>query len=408
MNVATAALDDPARLRAVDDLRRTGRPREHRFDQVTRTLSRALEAPVGLLNLVTGDAVEVVSSAGTAVRRVDRDRAPCAFVVQDGRPLLVEDTTADARIGGPLVVAPHELRSYAGVPVHGPAGHVVGTLCVLDVRERRWSEPDLASLSDLARWAECELARDDVERRRAADALAVDRMRNDILSLVSHELRTPLTSLQGALGLLAGGALGPLSASGQQVADIALASTERLTRLVGDICDLERLTAGQAAVRRSHTSLTDVVRAAVAHVEPLASRASVTMHAEVAPGSAWLDGPRVTQVLGHLLTNAVQASPAGARVVVRGTPGADAVVIEVEDTGCGIRASDLERVFASFSRVDASDSRAHGGTGVGLALARSVVEAHGGHLSADSEPGRGTTFTVVLPQRSSRAEEGTP
>ncbi len=405
VKAAIPVLDDPVRLRAVDDLQRVGRPSEDRFDRVTRTLGRVLGAPVCLLNLVTGDAVEVVSSEGIDLQRVERDGAPCAHVVQDGRPLLVEDTTADARIGTTLAVGPHELRSYAGVPLHGPTGHVVGTLCVFDVQQRRWDETDLAALGDLARWAESELAREDVQRRRAADALAVDRMKDDILCLVSHELRTPLTSLQGALGLLTGEVLGPLSAPGRQVAGIALASTERLVRLVDDICDLERLAAGQVTVRRRPEQLADVVRAAVDAVGPLAAQASVTVREEVRPGAAWLDGGRVTQVLSHLLANAVQASSAGDLVRVRARAGEDAVVLEVEDWGCGIAEQDLDRVFGSFTRVDASDSRAHSGTGLGLALARSVVEAHGGRLSARSALGRGATFTVELPQRSPRPDE---
>ena len=395
-------LDDAVRLRAVADLGLLDQPSQDRFDRVTRSLARVLDVPVALLTLVTDDAVAVVSTTGDgAVRRTARDTAFCTCVVATQDPLLVPDTTTDAAWAqSPYVTAPGGTRAYAGVPLRGPGGQVVGTLCGLDVRPRRWSSDDLAALQDLSRWAEAELARGDLERQRLLGELAVDRMKDELISVVSHELRTPLTSLKGALGLLTSGVVTVLPDPGKELARIALDSADRLARLVDEICDLERLSAGQVVLERRPHSLGDLVRHAADAVAAHAAQAGVAVRTSVGDVTTWLDGARIAHALEHLLENAVRASAAGSEVLVRGSAGDDGVRLEVEDRGCGIDPRDLERVFGSFTRGDSSDTRAHGGTGLGLALARSVVEAHGGRLTARSTVGHGTTFTVALPQRS--------
>ncbi len=401
-------LDDPVRLRAVDDLGLVGQPFEDRFDRVTRLLGRVLDVPVTLLTLVTEDAVAVVSTAGGGeVRRIERDAAFCTEVVQSQEALLVPDTTADSRWAtSPLGTSPAGTRAYAGVPLRGPGGQVVGTLCGLDVRSRRWNDGDLAALVDLSRWAEVELARGDAERQRALGEQAIARMKDELLSVVSHELRTPLTSLKGALGLLTAGVVGALPPSGQELTRIALENADRLSRLVDEICDLERLSAGQVVLERRPHPLSDVVRHAVGAVSVQAEQARVVVRTSIGDVTTWLDGARISHALKHLLENAVRASPAGSAVDVRGRTTDDGVLLEVEDRGCGIDPRDLERVFGSFTRGDSSDNRTHGGTGLGLALARTVVEAHGGRLTARSAVGRGTTFTVALPQRAAARRVG--
>jgi signal transduction histidine kinase len=232
-----------------------------------------------------------------------------------------------------------------------------------------------------------------------SDQLAVDRMKNEFVAVVSHELRTPLTSLRGSLGLLAAGIVGDLSPEGQRMTSVAVASTDRLVRLVDDILDLERLVSGHVALERRPHRLTDVVRTAVEAVAGAAEEAGVVLHVDVDPVSGWLDADRMVQVLVNLLGNAVKFSSAGSAVTVRGRHADDHVLLEVEDCGRGIPADRLDTVFERFAQVDSSDSREHGGTGLGLAIARNVVEAHDGTIAVRSEVGAGTTFTVTLPQR---------
>jgi signal transduction histidine kinase len=238
---------------------------------------------------------------------------------------------------------------------------------------------------------------DDVSEQQA-----IDRLKSEFVSVVSHELRTPLTSLQGSLDLMAHGVLGELSPSVQRMADIALTSTGRLVRLVDDILDLERLVGGQVVLERRQHALADLARTSLAALQGLAGAKGVELRLDVDDSQLWCDGDRVVQVLVNLLGNAVKFSPAGAVVDLRGGNHEGQVVLEVEDRGRGIPADQLERVFERFAQVDASDSRDHGGSGLGLAIARNVVGAHDGVISAQSELGKGTTFSVVLPQRRAR------
>jgi signal transduction histidine kinase len=269
----TDVLADPVRLRAVDDLGLLGQPCEDRFDRVTRTLARVLDVPVALLTLVTDDVVAVVSAVGPGdLRTTGLRSALCSEVVRRQEPLLVTDAAATTcEAATPLVDGPGH-RAYAGVPLRGPDGQVVGTLCGLDVRARTWSPAELAALLDVSRWAEAELARGDADRQRALSELALERMKDELISVVSHELRTPLTSLKGALGLLTAGVVGTLPPSGQELARIALANADRLAHLVDEICDLERLSAGQVSLERRPHAMSDLVRQAAEHVAPQAAR----------------------------------------------------------------------------------------------------------------------------------------
>ena len=233
----------------------------------------------------------------------------------------------------------------------------------------------------------------------------VERMKEEFVSVVSHELRTPLTSMRGSLGLLAAGVVADLPAEAKGLVDMALANTERLVRLVGEILDLERLTAGQVQLRRAEHRLREVVETAVTSVSSLAETAGVQVEQQVDDVTGWFDSDRVVQVLVNLVGNAVKFTPAGGCVTVSAGPDGEQVRIAVADTGRGIPPEMLRTVFDRFAQVEGGDAREKGGTGLGLAIARSIVEAHGGRITVDSVVGVGSTFTVLLPQRSGRPSD---
>jgi PAS domain S-box-containing protein len=206
--------------------------------------------------------------------------------------------------------------------------------------------------------------RDVTERR------AIDRMKDEFVSIVSHELRTPLTSIRGSLGLLASGVVGALPARGQRMIEIALSNTERLIRLINDILDLERMGSGLVGVRLD--------------VAPLQARIMA-------------DPDRILQVLTNLLSNGIKFSARDSTVRLDAERVSDDVVVRVADQGRGIPVDKLESIFERFLQVDASDTRDKGGTGLGLAISRSIVEQHDGHIWAHSALGHGATFFIRLP-----------
>jgi PAS domain S-box-containing protein len=232
----------------------------------------------------------------------------------------------------------------------------------------------------------------DVTQRRE-----VDRMKSEFVSMVSHELRTPLTSIRGALGLLSGGALGPLAPNAGRMVDIALESSDRLTRLINDILDIERIEAGVVSMKRAFHSIGELISAAVDQVQLLAQQSHIAITVS-APGSrVYVDADRVVQTLVNLVGNAIKFSPSHTTVVVDAVERGTFVEVAIHDQGRGIPEGKLEEIFARFQQVDSSDARAKGGSGLGLAISRSLVERLGGRIWAENNPGGGATFRFTLP-----------
>ena len=231
----------------------------------------------------------------------------------------------------------------------------------------------------------------------------LEHMKDEFISTVSHELRTPLTSMRASLGLIQSGSLDKRPEKQRQMIDMAIANSDRLIRLVNDILDFDRGERGRLPLHRQALESDILLRRAadVAHIA--ASQAHIDFRIEAHAPPVFADEGRVLQVLSELVGNALKFSPEGtiirlAAQAVSGTvPGTTEVCFMVEDQGRGIAPGKLERIFDRFQQGDGSDSRAMGGTGLGLALCRSIVEQHGGRIWAESEPGKGSRFLFTLP-----------
>jgi signal transduction histidine kinase len=241
------------------------------------------------------------------------------------------------------------------------------------------------------------IARDITEQR------AVDRMKDDFVSMVSHELRTPLTAIRGALGLAAGGVAGRVPEGLGELVHIAHSNTERLLRIVNDILDIHRLESGALELRPEATDLLAVVNRAVELTSPVASEYGVSfLVAETAKTAMVLvDFERWVQVLVNLLSNAVKYSPAGDTVDIDIARRGRLVRVTVTDRGPGIPEEFRSRVFEKFAQASTGNMRLSG-TGLGLSIVKLLVEQHGGHVGFDSIRGRGTTFYVDMPLMETR------
>jgi signal transduction histidine kinase len=232
---------------------------------------------------------------------------------------------------------------------------------------------------------------------RAFNAMAArlektELQRRELVANVSHELRTPIASLRARLENVADGVETPDA----QAVDAMLKATERLSRLVDQLLELSQFESGAIRLDRQDFMAADVVGAAVAEVSPVGS--DVRIVAEVDEGLAVTgDSERIHEVLTNLLTNAVRHSPAGADVRVRGAPSARGVRFEVSDEGTGVPPGEIERIFDRFYRVDAARGSNSGGAGLGLAIARSIVELHGGSIRAESRGPAGCHVIFELP-----------
>jgi PAS domain S-box-containing protein len=234
------------------------------------------------------------------------------------------------------------------------------------------------------------------ERNRSLAELA--ELRNVFVATVSHELRTPLTSVVSFAHLLQEEAAASLNAQQRQCLDGIDRNANRLLRLIEDLLLLVRLETRNLPLSLTSVEPPELVRAAVTDREPIAQRQGISLRYVTENGPPLeCDELRVHQVLGNLLSNALKYTPAGGSVTVRALPEDAGWRFEVTDTGIGIPAADLDRVFASFAR--ASNAAVHGapGTGLGLVICQAIVARHGGRITLNSTEGVGTTVIVHLP-----------
>jgi len=234
------------------------------------------------------------------------------------------------------------------------------------------------------------------------DTSAVERLKGEFTSTVSHELRTPLTAIKGAVGLILGGAGGPVPGAIRDLLEIASHNTDRLIQLVNDILEIFRLEAGRLPLKPAPVSIEELINKARDKAAKDAVAARIRLETRVAPGvpTALVDAEQVGVVLEKLISNAIKFSNAGGIVRIGADPMPDApkfLLLWVQDFGQGIPREAQERIFEKFEQAEGVLTRQHQGSGLGLSICRGIVEGHGGRIWVKSEPGKGATFYASLP-----------
>jgi signal transduction histidine kinase len=222
---------------------------------------------------------------------------------------------------------------------------------------------------------------------------------------MSHELRTPLNAIIGFSEVLLERMFGELNPKQEEYLRDILASGRHLLSLINDILDLSKVEAGRMELEPSAFDLSSTLGGCLTLVRERASRHGIALELDMdeSLGQFVADERKLRQVVLNLLSNAVKFTPEGGRIRLQGGREDDAVQISVSDTGVGIAPEDQEAVFEEFRQVGSDQAQKSEGTGLGLALARKFVELHGGRIWVASEVGKGSTFTITIPERSSRA-----
>lgn len=277
----------------------------------------------------------------------------------------------------------------------------------IDISQRKQAEIALRELNDNLERKVAERTRDlEAARLRAESA---DRLKSAFLATMSHELRTPLNSIIGFTGIILQGLAGPLNPEQQKQLGMVQGSARHLLELINDVLDLSKIEAGQLEVYSASFDLAASIERVVATVRPLAEKKGLTLRVELESGLATFDSDRrrFDQILLNLLNNAIKFTDIGAvTVTARLEPhpeSAPSLELQVADTGIGIKAEDLKRLFLPFSQLDSGLGRQHEGTGLGLAICRRLTELLGGTISAASTPGSGSTFSISLPHGAKRS-----
>jgi signal transduction histidine kinase len=226
----------------------------------------------------------------------------------------------------------------------------------------------------------------------------LDQFKSEFFANITHELKTPLTLILAPLALLIEGRLGSISEAQRSTLQSMQRSGVKLSRLIGDLLDLSKLEESRLRLRVESHDLVAYLRQLISQIEPLAQRKNIVLklYANVKACDVWCDIERIERVFINLLSNATKFTPAGGAVSVGLTDEGAAVRIDVADTGVGFPRHMSKEVFERFFQVDMADTRRYGGVGLGLALARELVELHDGEIWAESKPGEGARFSVRL------------
>jgi PAS domain S-box-containing protein len=313
--------------------------------------------------------------------------------------LRSDDLSADPKFGPgaprfEMAEGRPPVRSYLAVPVRGMKAEIIGGLFFGHSQPGMFTAQHERLARGVAAWASVALE----NARLYSEAQHASRLRDEFLAVLSHELRTPLNAIVGYARLLRGGVLSGEKA--QRGLDTLERNATALTQIVEDVLDVSRIISGKMRLDVQSVDLATVVDNAIATVQPAADAKGVRLVRVIDPRSGPVSGDpeRLQQVIWNLLANAVKFTPRGGRVQTRVARVDSHIEIVVSDSGIGIRPEFLPHVFERFRQADGGLTRKSGGLGLGLAIARHIVEMHGGTISAESGgEGQGSTFGVQLP-----------
>jgi signal transduction histidine kinase len=398
-------LHDPERLGELRATALLDSPTEEAFDRLTRLASKLLQAPISTVTLVDEQRQFYLSCTGipeplASARETPLEMSFCKHTVVLGAPLIIPDTRGHPIVGDNPAIDGFGVLAYAGIPLLTESGHAIGTLCVMDFIPREWTDDQVASLTDLAAAVstEIELRMDIAERTRVEAALnRAVRMRDEVLGVVSHDLRNPVHTVSLSAGFLLDTLPeGPQEAPVRKQLGIIVRAAEQMDRLIRDLLDVASIASGHLPVERGRRDAVALARAACETLQPLAEERGLRFETRTppAPLPVLADSDRIHQVLSNLVGNAIKFTPAGGLITLRLEAGEGEACFSVSDTGPGIPTDQCARIFDQFWQADRSGRH---GAGLGLAIARGIVETHGGEIRVASTVGVGTTFTFTIP-----------
>jgi signal transduction histidine kinase len=238
------------------------------------------------------------------------------------------------------------------------------------------------------------------ELQRALSKLSqLNELKSNFISNISHELRTPLTHMKGYLSIFVDGGLGPLTSQQEEALDVVMRAEARLEKLIEDLIQFSLAARSELSLNLTATNITELIQATLSRVKRQARVKDINLHTSF-PSPIPLvriDSEKITWVLHQLLDNAIKFTNKGGHVIIEAAPEKHMVTVRVTDNGIGIAPERLNELFEPFHQLDSSDTRRYGGVGLGLALARRIIEAHGSTIRVQSKLGQGTRFEFPLP-----------
>jgi signal transduction histidine kinase len=394
--------DNEGRLAALRGYAILDSPREEEFDQLVLLVREVFDMPMAAISFVDRDRQWFKAEAGLGCEETPLSCSVCALAVESGLDvLIIPDAIKDLRTSAnPMVAGGPQIRFYAGAVLRTPTGHALGSLHLLDTKPRDLTNTEVRLLSTLSRQVMLMLE----ARRVSQDRLAMNErllreveMRKEMLGVVSHDLRQPL----GTIHLVAhlSEEWNGTDAQGRRIGELGAllrSSAEDMQRLVTDLSDYSMMEQGQLVMRFQEMPVARLAEEIRLRYNLVARNAGMELRVVEGadlPVSMQADPYRLLQAIGNLVGNALHHSPPNGTLEVRFVAMGGGLAIEVSDRGKGISTEALGMIFEKFWTSGGST----GGRGIGLAVARNIVRAHGGELTVASEPGVLTTFRLELP-----------
>jgi len=419
------AMSDQWDVSAISDVESLARAARglSRLMQINLVLSSTL-ALEPLLKVIMEAATEITDSEAASILLLDRRTRELRFaastgsdpeslkniivplegsiagtLVTEGRAIVIDNTSQDPRHYRQVdQKIDFSTRSLMGVPMR-IKDHVVGVLEAVNKREGRFTEDDERCLTILASQAAVAIENTRLvsELRKAYNDLnELDKLKNDFIAIASHELRTPLGVILGYASFLKEEAEGEAHEHVEQL----LASALHLHGLIEDLTNLRFFKMDSTVFTMTAVSIGHILEAAHAKVADLADAKSQSLTIEPLPGPIYIsaDADKLEMAITNVLSNAVRFTPEGGVIRVSVAEQGGEAWVTVQDNGIGIAPIQLERIFGQFYQVEDPLTRKHGGLGLGLPIARAIVERHGGRIWAESDgPGKGAAFTIAVP-----------
>jgi len=341
---------------------------------------------------------------------VPLDGSAAGWVFRKAQPLIIQDARADKRHFKMIDSATkHTTNSLIVVPLM-VRGEVIGVLEALNKKDNaHYTEEDLAILETLGALAAQAMRNAALDRKMRAvkiELADLERLKSDFVAISSHELRTPL-------GLILGHATFLRELAGNEYADqldTIVRNATKLKEVVENLSNVDNYQIGAARVRSNKVSLSKIAEDTVLLFKDEAKARNITLATEIARKPFFFDGDgnKISIVFGNLVKNALQFSDSGGHITIKVEEDSGHMKVTVSDDGIGIPARDLTRIFDRFFQVESHLTRRHGGMGLGLSVAKSMVELHGGRIWVESEEGKGSTFTFLLPIEKSESKPAAP